>query len=71
MFILLEVGIASGRIVRQSLFTTPHTASGLESFKLEEAGYLGALHLCDQEGEFKLTFDEFNRKEAPFEKEEK
>jgi len=51
--------------VRQPLLTTPHTASGPETFKCEEGRYVGVLHRCTQEGEYKIEFDPFDLEEKP------
>ena len=54
--------------ITQPVFQTPHTVSGPETHRQEDSGYTGALHLCDQpDGEYKLTFDEFNMEEDTFE----
>ena len=60
----------STETIRQPLFDTPYTAKGLENLRHEETNYVGDLHFCNQEGEYTLTFDEFNREEAPFGKAE-
>jgi len=54
--------------VRLPHSTTPHTSSGQETFRHEESN--GTLHRCTQEGEYTVTFDKFNREEAPFGKAE-
>ena len=54
--------------ITQPIFQTPHTLSGPETHRQESSDYGGALHLCEQpDGEYKLTFDEFNMEEETFE----
>lgn len=50
--------------VRLPHSTTPHTANGPETFRHEESN--GTIHRCTEEGEYTVTFDKFNREEAPF-----
>lgn len=54
--------------ITQPIFQTPHTLNGPETHRQESSDYGGALHLCEQpDGEYKLTFDEFNMEEETFE----
>jgi hypothetical protein len=54
--------------ITQPIFQTPHTLNGPETHRQENSDYGGALHLCEQpDGEYKLTFDEFNMEEETFE----
>ena len=64
-FVFKHADISTGR-VRQPLLSTSHAVSGPETFDNEEDKYVGALYRCTKEGEFTLTFEEFNRKEEPF-----
>ncbi|OGU05009.1 MAG: hypothetical protein A2075_01835 [Geobacteraceae bacterium GWC2_58_44] len=66
-FMNLHPDVASGRI-SQPVFQTLHEVSGPETHKHESAGYVGALHLCDQpDGEYEVIFDDFNLEEETFE----
>ena len=52
----------------QPIFQTLHTVNGPETHRQEDSDYAGALHLCEQpDGEYTLTFDEFNKEEESFE----
>ena len=68
-FVFKHPDIATGRVC-QPLLSASHTVSGSETFNNEEGKYVGALYRCTQEGEFTLTFEEFNREEEPFGKAE-
>lgn len=63
-FVFKHPDISTER-VRQPLLITPHTASGPETFKHEEGRYVGVLHHCTQEGEYKIEFDPFDLEEKP------
>lgn len=66
-FVNLHPDLATGRIT-QPVFQTLHEVSGFDKHRHERAGYVGALHLCDQsDGEYDVVFDEFNTEDESFE----
>lgn len=63
----LHPDLITGRAT-QPTFQTLHRITGPETHKQESAGYVGALHLCDQPaGEYAIIFDEFDLEEESFE----
>ena len=65
-FVNLHPDVTAGRTT-QPVFQTLHEVSGPEIHKQESAGYVGALHLCDQDGEYEVIFDDFNFEDESFE----
>lgn len=65
-FVNLHPDVATGRIT-QPVFQTLHEISGPDKHRHERAGYVGALHLCDQpDGEYEVVFDKFNTEDESF-----
>jgi hypothetical protein len=50
---------------KQPVFRRSHDIGGPQAFNEKDSGYVGSAYLCDQEGEYSLEFEKWDREETP------